>query len=265
MGPSAAVILATLVVLLVVLLILARHLWRYSRGASLRRFPRALVSGAFPLMKTGDLLFFMARPHPFHNSLGHSCLFSHVGIVAERPGDDGTLRLVVSESSRPYSLMPDPDRPGEELQTSEERGAFSAPLLTRLKFYCGELFWAPLAAPLPPDVKGRLDRLAEEADGFPYPGIPRQTLEILLGLRSRVEKERHCGHHVAWLLDQIGLTPADADRPLAEERVFEVMRKVFALPGRPLGREGGNQYLGPFHLLYDLDAVGGEDPGREAN
>ena len=70
------------------------------------------------------------------------------------------------------------------------------------------------------------------------------------------KKARHCMQHVAWLLDEMGLTPddlAEKGDTLLGTGFFRSSREVTTLPGRSLGPGGTNAYEPVYELLFDVD------------
>lgn len=245
MSPARAIAAAAAALLVVLLVVVAAAAAiGVSRAARYRAryedvvYPRALVSGAYPAMKPGDLILFVASTHGFSNSMATCQFFSHAGVVT-RAGGRLCLSEAVSSSRILKGAAPLAATPHARL----------SPLLARLKHYAGVAYWAPLREPLAPAAEARLARLA--AERAPYPSA-RQLIAGALGVPTA---SRHCFQHVAWLLDEIGAAPAGAP-PLAEAGFYGVAGAVAALPGG--GRlKNGSAYAPPRALLYDIDAGGG--------
>jgi hypothetical protein len=231
--------------------------------------PRALVSRAYPRLRTGDVLFFIAAAHSFLTSGGARLYYSHISLVLRREG-----RLFSSETGLRSEVMP--AAPGEEpgaLAGVEWGGARCAgadgwhrqkngpdeiPLLTRLKYYPGTVYVMRLDPPLGPAEEAALLAEADlmRAEEGTYPHIPTAALTYVLRGEEHV-RGHHCFQHVARLLIAGGAAPAAWGG-----RVPGVMRacqEISVLAGRPLpgpGRPGGGPraFRPPVQLLYDLDA-----------
>lgn len=190
-------------------------------------------------LKCGDIVLFVSHTHGFTNSLITRDLYSHGGVVI-REGNE----LFLSEAT--IDDYPDPDT-GETIHFPE--AAHITPLLDRLKHYSGMYFLLRLRDPLTPEQEATLRTRARET--APYPSVSNLIMAALrIPTRS---PSRHCMQHVAWLLDEIGLTPtqlSDAGKSLLGTGFFRTSREVTTLPGRPLG--GGNEYGPVVELLFDV-------------
>jgi hypothetical protein len=199
-----------------------------------------------PRAKISDLFLFVAATCAGTNSMLTQTFFSH-GAVALREGE----LVYLSETRAGGELMPDPGDPTRrDLKTG--RHAAITPLLTKLKYYTGSCYVAPLSRRLDPAREEALKREAERlrAVKYPYPSLS-QTVAGLLGWRTR---SRHCFQHAAHLLDTVGLAPLGRG-PLADAGFVGVCGAVCALPGRAL--PDGYRYGAPVQILYDVGAVSG--------
>lgn len=248
-GPTAALVAASVIVLVLALTaaLAAIGLFRmaeYCRRHGAVRAPRCRVSDIYDLLKTGDLLLFVASTHSLTNSVFTQTFYSHVGVLLR----EGEI-VRVSESQPGLGLMPDPARPGADRLM--HRGADLTPLLTRLKYYPGDCYVLRLSRPLDSEREEALRRRAAalSREEYPYPG----KAQLVLGFFGWATESRHCFQHVAHLLDSAGLGPLDRG-PLSEAGFTGVCREICELPGRPL--PGGYSYAPPLQLVYDVDAVG---------
>lgn len=192
------------------------------------RYKRVRLTEAYPDLKTGDVLLFIAHTHGFTNSLVTQDLFSHSGMVVEIGGE-----LYVSEATG--------DHP---------RCSHINPLVARLRDYPGTLFLMRLENSPTADQEDVLRTRARER--IPYPG-PGEMLQAICRLPVH-RRARHCMQHVAWLLDEAGLTPDYLEgRTLLGTGFFGSSKAVTTLPGKPLA-EGTNKYTDIVELVYDLDA-----------
>lgn len=219
--------------------------YRYWRKYCCQRYERIKLSEAYGALKTGDVILFVATTHGFTNSLLTMDVFSHVGLVVEDTDNPG--HFFVSESTLGCEIMPDPKDPGRELMS--EAGASLTPLLTRLKYYSGQYCLMSLNQPLPQDRKRKLEKLAKNVRGHPYPGF----WEILRGLYGFKINSRHCYLHVGWLLDQVGLSPTTG-ATLYNSGFLGSSRRISNLAGTPLGDGGEYCYHKPRLVLYDFDS-----------
>ena len=237
--------------LFVILAVLTACLVRaasYYKKYYLVRHERARLTARAPTLKSGDMVLFIAHTHGFTNSLFTWDLYSHAGMIVEIEG-----RLFLSESTVD-SL---PDAGGAEMELP--RSSQITPLFRRLKFYPGTAFLMQLERPLKPEQKEILLRRARLR--VPYPSA-LQIVKAVLGFPVH-RWARHCMQHVAWLLDEMGLTPAlqaKKGETLLGAGFFKTSRAVTSLPGKLLG-DGTNRYGQTVELLYDLD-VGGTPRDR---
>jgi hypothetical protein len=197
---------------------------------------KVLLSEVEDELKSGDIIFFIAHVHGFTNSLLTKDLYSHVGMVLRT--QEG---LFLSESTANYPSGVD----AEFYQGSQIH-----PFHARLANYSGSLFLMRLEHPLTEGQRRILvDRVRTQT---PYPGIISALLSVV-GV-SNDKRERHCMQHVAWLLDEMGLTPdelADRGKKLARTGLFASSRAVSTLSGKALGK-GANKYKNVVQMLYDL-------------
>jgi len=212
-----------------------RAYWRHHNW---RRFERVRLSDAD--LRPGDLLLFVPHAHGFHNSLFTRNIFSHGALVVESP--EG--QLYTSESLYDCEIVP-----GQRAS-----GATCNPLYARLKYYPGSVFLQRLVSStggrgLGPAQSARLWRLAQRR--APYPSLARCGLQAILGVggRSTAATGRHCMQHLAWLLDNLGLTDG---RPWSDRGFLAICREL----GRPDGHslDASHAYQAPVQLLYDVDA-----------
>lgn len=231
-----------LVIVLAVLVFFVVRLTNYWKKYHLVRHERARLSTVFPTLKSGDILLFIAHTHGLTNSLGTNDLFTHCGMVV-RTGD----RLLVSEATVD-TLMPDPQSDGE---IAIPEHATLTPLLARLKHYAGATYLMRLSRRLDAGREAiLLERTREE---LPYPTM-KYMLLALVGVQ-RHWRARHCMQHVAWLLDEMAMTPLplrEEGRSLLDSGFFGSSRAVSTLPGEDLG--DGYSYAPPVEILYDIDA-----------
>ena len=230
------IILAALVTMIV-------RLTTYHKEYHLVRHDKACLSERLSTIKSGDIILFIAHTHGLTNSIFTWDLYSHSGIVVEIDGE-----LYVSESTVD-SL---PDATGKELTLPQSSQI--NPLLRRLKHYPGMTFLMQLETPLTLAQEAVLRERAQER--VPYPSM-LQMLQAIFRIPVH-KKARHCMQHVAWLIDEVGLTPdyqAEKGKTLLESGFFASSRAVTSLPGKSLGG-GANQYTKIVQLLYDLNTHG---------
>ena len=216
----------------------------YYKKYHLVRHEKARLSDRLAGLKSGDVILFIGHTHGLTNSLFTGDLYTHSGMVVRDGGE-----LFLTEST--IDSLPDPLTGVEE---SLPHGSQVNPLLYRLKHYPGMLFLMPLAKPLSGALEDILRKRAEAETPYPSMG---QMLKAVFRISTH-SRARHCMQHVAWLLDEMGLTPealAAAGDPLLETGFFRSSREVTTLPGKPLGLEGGNIYGPVCELLYDLEVV----------
>ncbi len=236
---ALAAIIAIILVLTVAVVFTGMYrLSRYNAMYKTVRARRAMVSDAYPGMKTGDIILFVATTHSPANSMLTQTFFSHAGVLMR----EGEL-VYISEAQPGLELMPDPARPRAEIHMG--RGAELTPLLIRLKYYTGVPYLVRLSSALPPPVAEGLKRRAEalRRERYPYPTLAQIALGVL-GWRTR---SRHCFQHVAHLLDGAGLIPGGT---LGSAGFVDVCREVCSLPGRCLSF--GLTYEPPVQLVYNL-------------
>ena len=218
---------------------------RYWSSNSLKRFEGVKISDAYPLIKSGDIILFIASTHDFTNSIFTILIFSHVGIVVKRRGPDGIPKLYISESSAITHIMPDPKHP--EIEYMSSSGSTMVPLLTRLKHYTGETFLMSLSAPLDLKREEKLTKAAENSIGYPYPN----ALQGLAGILSIRTSSRLCHEHVAFILDESDLTPLNSGG-LYNAGFLGSARAVANLHEKTL--PDNYYYHQPKKILYDISA-----------
>lgn len=231
---------ALLFIILTVFMAFIIRVMKYYSKYHLVRHDKARMTDRMPVLKSGDILLFIGHTHGFTNSLFTSDLYTHAGMVV-KIGDGFYLSEATLDS------LPDPVT-GEERRLPESSQLNL--LHPRLKSYPGMIFLMPLERAL---SERQEDVLRERARvETPYPGLVHM-LKALFRLPSH-DRARHCMQHVAWLLDELGLTP---ERRLArgqtflEVGFFDSSRAITTLPGEPLA--GGNRYGEIVQLLCDLD------------
>ncbi len=199
------------------------------------RYPRMRVSEAYPAMKTGDIVFFVAAAPTPSNTVFSQTFFSHSGVVLAPLGPPAWAsgQVYLSEAQPGQEVMPGARLPD---------GGVVVPLLPRLKHYAGLFYLMRLARPLCPAASEALLKEAARCVAYPYPSAGQAAVSVLAG--AAVDA-RHCFQHTAHLLDTAGLT-----QDLADVGFLEVCRAVCGLPGRSLR---GNSYLPPVQLVYDVD------------
>lgn len=233
---GVVVVLFLILACFVVLLVRLTRYWkRYGR----MHIERTTLSSVAPNLKSGDIILFVAHAHGFTNSVLTGDFYSHGAVVVETERG-----LYLSESN----LIPARLGPGPE-DFFPMGAAKLTPLQARLKYYPGAAFLMSLERPLTPEQEGVLRARASES--LPYPG-----LVLLAGgaLGFKTEwRGRHCMQHVAWLIDEMGLTPearAARGETMLDSGFFKSSRAVSALGGVPL--TGGNTYREPIEIVYDL-------------
>ena len=240
--------LILLVLILVAFAALGKRMMGYYGDFTARRFPRALASQV--QFAPGDIILFNSSVHGFTNSAVTRDFFSHAGIIVRDPE---TGRLFVSDSSG-SEVMPAAD--GAEYTTRME--SMYLPLYARLKYYTGEIYHLHL-------MPGLTDRQADYMwdlvqERVPYPGA-LQSLAGLLHLPRWVRSSgpsRHCMEHVAWLRDELGLTPTDLltkGATIEHPGFIPVCKAVPGIGGKRLGVAGTSCCAPPVQVMYDLDCM----------
>lgn len=234
MVEKAAVILA-LIAVLILIVVTYYKLMQHSRKHCKKRHRKVLVSEAYPQMKTGDIILYLAHAaHPvIAIALGE--LYTHGGFVVETPQGVG-----ISEATYDEELAP---APGGAIEMPNH--ATIVPALLRLKHYRGTSFWMRLSRPLGPDQALAAGALAAEEN--PYPGLAALAAFTALGVN--IGPGRNCFEHISWILGGLGLI-APSRRALLGAGPIEACRKIIQLPGRALA--DGYQYLEPVELVYDI-------------
>lgn len=189
-----------------------------------------------PLLKSGDLVFFLSHTHDFTNSVFTGDFFTHSAMVVDVDGE-----LCVSEAT--FTPVDEKD---------DFRGTKVRPLRYRLSNYPGSVFVMRLRDPLTPKQELHLRHLVGRR--VPYPTM-WELARGLLGFPAA--RARHCMQHVAWLLDELGLTPGDLARRgetlVGSCGIMAVTRRLTSLSGVAL--RNGNRYGKKYELLYDCDPV----------
>jgi len=120
-----------------------------------------------------------------------------------------------------------------------------------LNNYTGMVFLMPLEKGLSVEQKQALRESIWAVT--PYPGCIHM-LKALVGIQVR-HSARHCMQHIAWLLDEIGLTPEyqlDKGQTFLDIGFFESSCAVTTLTGEPLGvPPNNNRYEDVVQLLCD--------------
>jgi hypothetical protein len=249
MLPTAAVSFA-IVIAVVVILVHAFACGVMARSSEFHllhkgiRPPRLKITEAYPGLKTGDVVLFVAHVATPTNTAFSQTFYSHSGVVLAPLGPAGweAGRVYLSEAQPGHGFMPDLARPGVDVRLQD--GSVITPLLTRLKFYMGSAFLMRLARPLARRAAEAVlvEARALYAAAHPYPSAVQAVYSTLGGSADA----RHCMQHTAHLLDVAGLTSA-----MAETGFLKTCREVCSLPGRAL--RDGNFYLPPVQLVYDAD------------
>jgi hypothetical protein len=205
--------------------------WRRNRNTP--RHAKVLLSDSMAGLKSGDIILFIGNTHTFINSTFTGDLYEHGSMVYR----DGEGELFISESC---------------VQTRGENtyeGSRMSPLVGRLEDYPGSVYLMRLAEPL---TKAQEDTLHERVlEVLPYPSL-KQMLLAAFSVSTHTQA-RHCMQHVAWLVDEMGLTPTALvaeGKTLLETGFFNVSLEVTSLPGKSLG--GANSYQPIRMLLCDL-------------
>jgi len=231
-----------LFIILTIFVAFVVRIMTYYKKYHLERHEKTRLSDRLAELKSGDIILFIGHTHGLTNSLFTSDLFTHSGMVV-RDGD----QLFLSEAT--VDSQPDPSTGEEEPMVQASQ---LSPLLPRLKQYPGMMFLMRLQNPL---TEAQKETLLDRADVVtPYPTL-FQMLKAICRLNTHTYS-RHCMQHVAWLLDELRLTPKPLARTgdtMLEMGFFRTSRAVTTLSGKPLGYDGENMY-GPIReLLYDLD------------
>jgi len=174
--------------------------------------------------KSGDMVLFVSYLHGFTNSLIAQSYYSHVGIVVE----DESGGLFLSEALAG----------GSRLASFEDK----------VQQYNGGIFYAPLKHGLAAEKKALLWELAQKTT--PYPNL-KHALGGLVGLPMS-GRARHCMQHVAWLVDEIGLTPLEClerGKTVLSAGFYGTPHAVTTIPGKAL--RDGNSYASPREVVFD--------------
>jgi hypothetical protein len=237
-----------LTILLIILLVAfsavtVRAMQYYTRYYNTRH-KRVRFTDCEPHLKSGDIILYVSHTHGFSNSVFTGDLYSHGGMLVKIGGV-----LHVTEST--VDSLPDPVT-GKEIALPE--GSFVIPLRQRLHAYAGSAFVMSLKKPLRPEQELRLRELASVYT--PYPSVG-QLLRAMFRISS-THKARHCMQHIAWLLDEIDLTPSDLlknNKKFLTRGCYGISKEITSLTGRVVGSYRNNEYGEIYELLYDGDVV----------
>ncbi len=246
---TATVVLLIVIVMVAVPYILLVRIMEYNQMYATVRTPRAKISEIYPHIKSGDLLMFVSASHLPVNSGISQTFFSHAAMLL-REGD----LVYTSEAQMGTEIMPNPNMAGTDYHMN--KGAASAPMLTRIKFYTGNTYIMRISRALDPVRERNLKAAADHLHsiGYAYPTTRQLLARIVLG---RKPNARHCFQHVAHLLDEVGLTPLIQDTPLAESGVYQVCQDVCGLANCPL--PDGYYYEPPIEIIYDVGVLSFSD------
>lgn len=257
MGASRVVAIITATVILIIIIlsviwpyVIIIRMLEYNNKFTTIRLPRAKISDIYPHLKTGDILLFAAATQiPMQCGISKD-FYSHTGMILR----EGEL-VYVTEAQIGAELMPNPNIPGTDYHL--KIGTTVSPLLTRLKFYTGQVCVMRLSRSLDFDreqiIKSVTDKLHNEV--YAYPTIKQVLSHKLLGNRNI--KARHCFQHVAHLLDSIGLTPLDRRTPFADAGFVKCCNDICVLSGRSL--PDNYYYEDPIQIIYDIDCIKFDD------
>ncbi|GFR91566.1 hypothetical protein ElyMa_002595900 [Elysia marginata] len=213
----------------------------YCNKYSYVRHEKVRMLDRYATLKSGDIILFIRHTHGFTNSLFTNDLYSHGGMVVEVDGE-----LFISEAT--VDSLPNTTTGEEEALPSSSQ---INPLLHRLRNYPGALFLMPLKYPLTPKQEKILrDRVLVET---PYPSAVHM-LKAMFRIPVCAQA-RHCMQHLAWLLDEVGLTPTryvERGDKMLELGFLVSSRGVTTLSDEPLGPEGLNVYGPVYELLFDM-------------
>jgi len=224
---------------------LRQHARFYDKWAEVR-FERALISEAYPRMKTGDLILFSAAGHDcVMGGLGINELFTHAAVIVNKEDPGGVVKPYISET------MGDGCYLLREVEKRTGKGGFQMPLLARLKDYPGNLFYMELDRALDAATEGAIRRAADRSLGHPYPSKLGLFLNFL-GFRESAGRRghsRHCFSHVAAILNGVGLHPRGAPISGVGSDIARAIPRLFRDE-----LENPARYRRPVSLLYDVDA-----------
>ena len=196
--------------------------WRYREALKDEVFRARDLDDVLATAATGDLAFFTASAHPFHNSWVNQTLFTHVGVLvrgkdllaagtAELPvigGPVDPLTLYVAECAEGIPLAGD-DPTGERHRLPG--GSYIVPFFQRLQGYNGLVYHARgrRSSEAQSSEALAIAKRAVEAAGKPYPGRWAMIYAALLGVN--ISPHRQCYQHAAFVLNAV------ADPPFPEE------------------------------------------------
>jgi len=210
------------ILLIVFVLISARTFlrsWNYREALKDESFGGASFDRAAGEMATGDLLFFTAAAHPFHNSWVNRTLFTHVGVVVRgrdlvEAGAAGFIpgAVYVSECAEGIQLA---DPAGA--RRSLPGGSHLVPLAPRVHAYNGLVYWAPRAAGsrLCAGERAAIARRALDRAARPYPGRWAMIFGAVVGWN--VSPHHQCYQHSGHVLNAVDgeSRPKNADQERA--------------------------------------------------
>jgi len=245
----ALAVMVMLIIILITVGVLCRRMLKYHSEHVNWRFPKALISHTefYP----GDILLFTPHTHGFVNSLFTQDFYTHGAIVVQDPT---TGQLLISESMIGDEVMPHPSKEDVELVAGGK--AVLLPLYARIKHYPGPVFLMRLTPGLTEEQSVKLWGLAQTQ--APYPAFAH-GLARLFGLDFMLKNNgrtyRHCMAHVAWILDQMGMTPMALlaqGKDTNSGTFLGTCKRITRIHGEPLGPYGDHEYLSPVHILYDI-------------
>jgi hypothetical protein len=189
--------------------------WKYREALKDERFEAVGYERIHMTGTTGDLIFFTASAHPFHNSWVNRTLFTHVGVLVRgadliRAGvsEDPVLKTAIGGTTL-YVAECAEGIPLADVGGGSSRlpgGSYLVPLAPRLHGYNGLLYWGRRTGALSEEKRGALAKTAASMAGSPYPGRWAMIFAAVVGLEPRTPN-RQCYQHSAALLNSI-----DADR-----------------------------------------------------
>ena len=210
-GSFALALVAIL--LIVFVLISARTFlrsWNYRETLKDESFGGASFDRAAREMATGDLLFFTAAAHPFHNSWLNKTLFTHVGVVIR--GRDLEDTQIAPDDHRLHELSPAGTYVSEcaegiqladlsGAQRSLPGGSYLIPLGPRVHAYNGLVYWSPRAAGsrLSGGERAAIAQRALDRAARPYPGRWAMIFGALVGWN--VSPHHQCYQHAGHVLN----------------------------------------------------------------
>ena len=185
--------------------------WHYRDQLKGELFAAASLREADVSAATGDLVFFTAAAHPFHNSWVNRTLFTHVGVIVRGrdlveaglgggpllgPADVDPDEVYLAECAEGITLA-HPDGRLARLPG----GSYLVPLAPRLHGYGGVVYWGRRAegARLTGAARKQIARRAVERAGLPYPGLGAMAFAAVIGVT--VSPHHHCYQHSSHVLN----------------------------------------------------------------